>query len=333
MYQRVIRDTGTRELVRVSPNIGSDREAVVNGSRLIVPPQNVAFVSVNGELSEPYPPGRHEIFTGTSPFFVRLRNLMRHGDAAVDVRVFFVSQGKTSFLSMGTGEMLFCDKRFRVTLKAFALCRVTYTIADPKRVLTRLFGAWRDAFDEEEFTQCLEQTIRMPVREVMSRRLSVCEAANLSASLPELTRAARGSVAEAFAEYGLRLLDFGVTALNLPEDQQRLLNDLEREYASGRTKTDLEADNIARIWGGDVERRTRAEMLTGVSNRGQAAPNAASSMAQMMLMAQMMPQITRRMQAAGSSPVPPRRSRRCPHCRAQVPANARFCPSCGESLT
>ena len=96
MYQTIIRDSGGEGLIRVVSVPCGPGRAVVNGSLLIVPPGTVAYAAVNGMLSPPYGPGRHELFTGVDPFFVRLRHLMTRGDAGVTVSVFFLSTDRKS---------------------------------------------------------------------------------------------------------------------------------------------------------------------------------------------------------------------------------------------
>ena len=134
MYQTIIRDSGGEGLIRVVSVPCGPGRAVVNGSLLIVPPGTVAYAAVNGMLSPPYGPGRHELFTGVDPFFVRLRHLMTRGDAGVTVSVFFLSTEKHCFLQLGTGELPLRERRFQITLKVFAACGLAVSIDDPLRV-------------------------------------------------------------------------------------------------------------------------------------------------------------------------------------------------------
>ena len=152
MYQTIIRDSGGEGLIRVVSVPCGPGRAVVNGSLLIVPPGTVAYAAVNGMLSPPYGPGRHELFTGVDPFFVRLRHLMTRGDAGVTVSVFFLSTEKHCFLQLGTGELPLRERRFQITLKAFAACGLAVSIDDPLRVLQRLVGSYSTGFSEEDMT-------------------------------------------------------------------------------------------------------------------------------------------------------------------------------------
>lgn len=122
MYQTIIRDSGGEGLIRVVSVPCGPGRAVVNGSLLIVPPGTVAYAAVNGMLSPPYGPGRHELFAGVDPFFVRLRHLMTRGDAGVTVSVFFLSTEKHCFLQLGTGGA--AAARAALPDHAQGLCRV-----------------------------------------------------------------------------------------------------------------------------------------------------------------------------------------------------------------
>ena len=308
MYQTIIRDSGGEGLIRVVSVPCGPGRAVVNGSLLIVPPGTVAYAAVNGMLSPPYGPGRHELFTGVDPFFVRLRHLMTRGDAGVTVSVFFLSTEKHCFLQLGTGELPLRERRFQITLKAFAACGLAVSIDDPLRVLQRLVGSYSTGFSEEDLEPCLQQLMLAPVR-------------------------------AAFADYGLRLERLQVMAVNIPDGEIQRLYELEQNYAAGKSRTDLELDQIKRVWDGNVDRRTIAEMLRGGGGGSGGAP-----MLQMMAMMQMMPALREQMQsmlqrsgpADGSGtnrtpppPMPPR-TRRCPDCGAALERDAHTCPHCGR---
>lgn len=117
MYQSIIRDPGGTGLIRIQPDVCGQYSAIVNGSILIVPPGTTAFVAINGTLSQPYGPGRYEIFTGVDPFFVRLRNILTRGDAGTTVSVFFVSTERAKFIKLGTGASIKYGEKLRLGFK------------------------------------------------------------------------------------------------------------------------------------------------------------------------------------------------------------------------
>ena len=125
MYQIILRDLGGGSLVRVATE-----RVVVDGSVLMVPADCVAYMVHNGEISPPFGPGNHSIRTGVSPFFVRLHHLMTRGEAPEALTVFCINTVRDHIHHLGTGEIVFQEKRFLTTLRPMAsvsLCSITAT--------------------------------------------------------------------------------------------------------------------------------------------------------------------------------------------------------------
>lgn len=362
MYQSIIRDPGGSDLIRIQPDVCGQHSAVVNGSILIVPPGTTAFVAVNGLLSQPYGPGRYEIFTGVDPFFVRLRNLMTRGDSGTSVSVFFISTEKSSFMKLGTGEFPVREHRFQITMKALASCSLAISIANPLKVLQRLIGSYNSAFSEDDLSPCVEQLVLSPVREALSQELGKLDIAEFNSQLKRVGSLSTATIRAELAEFGIRLERFDIIAVNIPDAELQRLYSLEKTYAEGKTQTDLELDHLQRIWGGNVNNRTISEMLTGLTARGSASPSGGapgpggnsggmtSMMTEMLMLSQILPalrepisEMTRHTDLFGTSPsnaqertstaeagVPlPSRYRRCPSCNGNTPRNTNICPICG----
>ncbi len=362
MYQSIIRDPGGTGLIRIQPDICGRFSAVVNGSILIVPPGTTAFIAINGILSHPYGPGRYEIFTGVDPFFVRLRNIMTHGDTGTTVSVFFVSTERAKFVSLGTGEFPFQEHRFHLTMKALAACNLSFSIADPLKVLKKLVGSYSSAFSDEDIDPCIEQIVLAPIREAISREISKLDVAEYNSRLSNIGNLAVNTIRPGLSEYGIRLERFNLVAVNIPDSEMQRLYSLEQEYASGINRTDLELDNLERIWNGNVKDRTLCEMMTGITSRGQTpsggtacssnghAGGMAPLMMQMMMLTQMHSALREPLadmmrhtdmfgdassdaqestSSADAPPPMPERYRRCPSCNGNVTRGNRICPICG----
>lgn len=360
MYQSVIRDPGGGGLVRIVPNVCGSRTAIVNGSILLVPAGTVAFVEVNGTLSDPYGPGQYQLFTGVDPFFVRLRNIMTHGDSGITVSVFFLSTQKENFFQLGTGEIPFRERRFQLTMNALASCSLTFTIVDPRSLLKKMIGAYVSAFSGEDLEPCLEQLVLAPIREILSWELSVWDIAQFNSGLTAISQKVRRPLAGLLNRYGLRLIRFSVTGIHVPPDEMERLHQLEKSSAEGKVQIDVEEEMLRRIWNGDVGRRTLAEMLTGISSRGgnQVSGNAPrggmNDMVSVLALSQLFPSLQQPLTslvqhtdlfgstqtppnqdtASADSPPPmPGRTKRCPHCNSRIPRNAANCSVCGHPFS
>lgn len=362
MYQSIIRDPGGNGLIRIQPDVCGQHTAIVNGSILVVPPGTTAFVAINGTLSRPYGPGRYEIFTGVDPFFVRLRNILTRGDTGTTVSVFFVSTERAKFVKLGTGEFPFREHRFRLTMKALASCNLSFSISDPRKVLTKLVGSYSSTFSDEDIDPCVEQMVLAPIREAISREISKLDVTEFNSKLSHIGNMAVTTIRSGLSQYGIKLERFGLVAINVPDSEIQRLYSLEQEYAGGKTRTDLELDNLQRVWNGNINNRTLGEMMTGIPSRGQAttgggacnsngsAGGMAPMMMQMMMLSQMLPalrepltEMTRHTDMFGGTssdsqgntssaeapPPMPDRYKRCPSCNGNVMRGNSVCPICG----
>lgn len=362
MYQSVIRDPGGDGLIRIHPDAGGPYSAITNGTILIVPPGTTAFIAVNGILSLPYAPGRYTLFSGVDPLFVRLRHILTRGDPGTTVSVFFLSTERSRFFRLGTGEIPFQEHRFRLTMKALASCSLTLSIADPLKVLKKLVGSYNSAFSEEDLEPCVEQLVLTPVREAISRELAKLQVTDFNSRLSQIGCAAAPAIRAGLAQYGFALNEFSLLAIHIPDSEMGRLHTLEQDYAAGQVRTDLELDNLKRVWNGSLRNRMLSEMMTGLPSRGQApggegprahggeAGGMAGAMMQMMMLSQVLPMLrepltdlthhtdmfggapadTRGSTSSAEAPPPmPGRYRRCPGCNGDVPRGTASCPVCG----
>lgn len=362
MYQSIIRDPGGIGLIRIQPDVCGQYSAIVNGSILIVPPGTTAFVAINGTLSRPYGSGRYEIFTGVDPFFVRLRNILTRGDTGTTVSVFFVSTERAKFVNLGTGEFPFREHRFRLTMKALASCNLSFSVSDPLKILTKLVGSYSSTFSEEDIDPCIEQMVIAPIREAISREISKLDITEFNSRLSHIGSMAATTIRNGLSEYGIKMERFDLVAINIPDTEINRLYSLEQEYAGGKTRTDLELDNLQRVWNGNVNNRTLSEMMTGIPSRGQAPSGGAAAnpggnaggmapmMMQMMMLSQILPALREPLadmtrhtdmfsgatsdaqgstSSADAPPPIPGRYKRCPSCNGNVMRGNRVCPICG----
>ena len=364
MYQTVITRTGNNGFIEVYYVPSSQYSAIVNGSILIVPPGTVAFVAINGILSRPYSPGRYEIFTGVDPFFVRLRNILTRGNPGTTLAIYFVSINKTKFFKLGTGEIPFIEHRFKITMKALASCNLSISISNPQTVISKIVGTYSDLFNEEDISPCIEQTILSPVRDVIAKEISNLSITSFNSHLSDISESAYKLLKTRLKEYGFELEMFDVTSINIPSTEMNRLYAKEDKYADGIILTDIEADNIKRVWG-NIDKRNLVDISTGTRTGGpvstpQFTPpqgggmnGIAPAMIQLMMLSRMMPNfnnaineavhqtsasedansdVQSNQQSSSIHPPIPSRNMHCPYCNETIARKSEVCPICGHKL-
>lgn len=260
MLCEVIRRPNDDEVVSV---VSSQR--IVNGSILIVPADNLAFIVKNGEVSEPYHPGRWTINTGVGPFFVRFRHLMTGGDPGITVQVWFVNVNAVNNSIGGTGVILFEESRFKFTMHAKASYNVRFSIPNPKLFLTRMVGLHRNYFCDESLQPSLDALILPLIKKAVGSSLATQRIQTMQNDLPTIGAQARVLLRELFSNYGMDLAEVSITGINVPQEDVEKLNALELKYANGKIETDLERYNLDTVYGGKLDVRTRTEFLTNTA--------------------------------------------------------------------
>lgn len=255
----VFRDPGGDSIIRVS-----ETTYCTNGSILDVPAGSVAYFVLNGDVSEPYGPGRYELNPGVNPFFIRYRHLMTGGDPGITVNLFYVAVDMEKHLQLGSGEIVFTENRFRQTVRAQAAFDIDFKVSDPQAFLSKVVGMHSNLFHMEDVEPKLQSMLCGPVVEELSRRFAHAELGALNGSLSAISFALLPPAAASFANYGLKLVRLQLRHIHICEEDLHRLQELEQKDAEGRMKTDLEKYNLTEIYRGNVDNRTRAEVLTGM---------------------------------------------------------------------
>lgn len=364
-YQSIVRCPDGNATVKIISST-----SIVNGSILLVPANTVAIVCINGIESEPYYPGRHEIDTGVDPFFVRFRNIMTQGDPGITCQIFFVNIVQELCEQGGTGNMIFEEHRFKISMSAKAAFTMRYVITNPKKFISKLVGMHNNSFESEDIQPAITSMILPAIKEAVISSVSNGTIHNIQNNLTGVGNDAYSRLSGELLNYGISLKAIAITAINIPDSDLRRLNELEERNARGRLNTDLEVDNIERVYG-NVNNRTMAELLTG-SVRGPANPmagrNGVGGMAGAMTalpwqiaMAKMamdqmngsMPNPLNNTSGAGNTstsvtatqtnsnaqgdsrrvpPPIPVRPKLCPNCKKALDASDMFCKYCGGRL-
>ena len=279
-YISVIRDPGGDSLVRVVPELCGRNRGAADESIVIVPPGTKAYFVCNGELLEdPVLPGRYSLYgTGEkSPLFRRLKHLLSNGDPGTSFNVFYISDEKKKLVDLKTGEILIrTNKPAELTMKVYGSIDFALSIADPLLFLKKIVGAWnsRGFSTAEDMEPCFNLLVLPHVRETLASELAHLDIIEFNQHLSRLSKKVAPTIAARLASIGLQLEpdEFAISGFQFPPAEIQRLYALESQRASGLIATDLELDQLNRIYGGNLRSRTLA-YAAGAPTREQANGN------------------------------------------------------------
>ena len=199
------------------------------------PGEEAVFVN-KGEIIGVFTSGRHVLHTSNYFFLSRIRNMLSGGVSTFNCMVYFVRKATTRELLWGTQSPI----QLRDPVQGIATsikARGSYKIRieDSVKLLQSLIGSNVQRFDPEdldryfgnEFQAKIKSTITRGLKQQGEELLGVCS------ELDTFSNAITPLVSEAIQPYGLSLVSFNISAMDIPEDDPNRQM-LEEAYAKSR---------------------------------------------------------------------------------------------------
>ena len=309
------RDETGRTIVQRIPPYGPG--TVKLGAQLTVRESQAAVFFRDGKAYDVFQAGRHTLTTLNLPLLNVIINLPFGGTTPFQAEVYFVNLKTFTDLKWGTpAPVVFRDKELAmVRLRAFG--EFTMHVTDPQLFVNKIVGT-EHAYDQESVESFMRDFIVARFNDTLGEVVDTV--LDLPKQYDELAAAVKGRVRDDFAAYGIELVDLIIAAVTPPEEVMQMIDERGRMEA---------VDDMGRFTRFQTAQAVR-EMAQGVGEGGEGGSMAGAGMGlgAGLGMGAMIPGMLR---DALTAP-PPGATITCPKCNAQAPANAAFCPSCGQAL-
>lgn len=319
-------------------------------STLIVAESEEALFFKDGIIEQVFIGGKYKLDTNNYPFISRLRNAMSGGISTFNCKVYFVNKVHSMEILWGTDSPIQVrDPVQGIATSVMARGAYRVQVQDSKKFLLKMVGNSTPFVHEDElvlyfrnqFSQHIKSAIGKYIKNSNEEILGICS------EQERLAQEISVSIEEAFSEYGIRLVNFSIAALDIPENDPGRIK-LEEAYARRKEQEILgiswaqqESASILR----DVAQNPGAGGVAAAGagmGMGMAAGSVFGTMAQQMFTPmQNSMQQTAQTEAPSAPPVGSRfvQSKqqaagavKCPVCGAENGLGAKFCNNCGNKL-
>ncbi len=322
------------------------KEDMNTGSRLVVGPSQEAVFVRGGQVCDVLGPGSYVLDTGNLPVLSGLVKLPFGKKSPFTAELFFVNKLDILDIKWGTSRPIqLRDPVYNVVAPLRAFGQYGIAVADSRLFLERLANAPR-LYAAGNLAEYLRGIVGSRFAEelsscLMGKKISFLEA---NAHLTEIAEGVAAAVRPLLAEYGVRLVNFCVASINVPEGDpsvRRL-----REVLDRRHEMDALQFNYEKSRSFDVLEEA-ARNLSGGSEAvgtgmGAALGAAMGALARETLQGQTLGQKPGFCSACGAALAPDAAfcvkcgkavDIRCPRCGVAAQPGSRFCGKCGCSLT
>lgn len=309
-------------------------------SQLIVHESQEAVFFKNGQALDTFGPGRHTLDTQNIPLLRKLINLPFGGESPFHCEVYFINKVHSMDIRWGTANHIpIQDPVHGVILPIGANGQFAVQVVDSSKLLTKLVGTI-PAFTHEELLSYFRGILLTNIKDYLAKKMTQEKLSFLEvhAHLKEISEGIAADLQAEFEEYGIRLINFLVNAIIVPESDPsyiQLREALSRKaemgilgytYHEQRTFDILEG--AANNEGGGaafIGAGMGLGMGAGMGGFMNQAMN--SSMANIAPAPATAPQTAEPAAARTAAPG----MTFCPHCGEMVP-EGKFCCSCGQPL-
>lgn len=328
-FQDVIKNRGAAEaLIYREPE-----EDFNNNSTLIVEPGEQAVFVKNGQVAAVFPEGSHILSTDNYPFLTRLKTMITGGISKYNCIILFVR--RTTSREILWGDSLSLVDPLRNILTEFGVNGAyRVTVEDPNKLIASLPVFARDfwSLTGDVLPDYCSRQFLGTIKSELGKMLLQSEEdlRNAATHLTEYSGMLFPGIADILSKFGLKLLSFSISALEMHRDEnrKRLEEALARKAEMG-------------ILGSDWDKIQAVDVLKGYSQNpgpGGMVGGIGAGMAAVPLLNRMMRGFSSGFETAGGTGVPQGRQpvsgggNVCGSCGTAAQIGQKFCSQCGKPL-
>jgi membrane protease subunit (stomatin/prohibitin family) len=261
----VIKNSGSSEvLIWRQP----EEDFNTNSTLIVMPGEEAIFIK-GGIIEQTFDNGTYKLSTENYPFISRLRNAFTGGISTFNAVVYFVRKTHSMEVLWGTNSPIQVrDKLLGIATKLRARGSYKIQVDNPQKFLTKFIGnnaapmspqEILDDYFANEFQSKIKSSITRALNETQTELLGI------EARLEEFAELVGPFLGEAFDVYGLKMINFSISAIDLDDDELRrrfdeIGMDAYQEIRM-RTATAQASKGAMDILGADWGRQQAADIL------------------------------------------------------------------------
>ncbi len=194
-------------------------------TQLIVNEAQEAVLFKGGTALDVFGSGRHTLETANIPLLCNLINLPFGGRSPFTAEVWFINKAASLDIKWGTATPIqIQDPKYGVFIPVRSYGQFGIRIEDSRKFLVSLVGTM-PSFDKQNLLKYFRGLYITKVKDTVSsyvirKQISLLE---INAYLDEISQFMKERIEPTLQEYGIRLLNFYVNDINVPEDDSAVI--------------------------------------------------------------------------------------------------------------
>lgn len=214
-------------------------------TQLIVNESQEAILFKGGQALDLFPSGRHTLQTANIPILNNIVNLPFGGKSPFTAEVWYINKIHSLDIKWGTATPIqLQDPKYKVFVPLRSFGQFGIQIEDSRKFLIKLVGTIT-SFDKDSIVRYFRGLYLTKVKDAISsylvhKQVSVLE---INAYLEELSEQLKEKMVPVLSEYGIKLINFYVNDINVPEDDNAVIK--LKEALAKKAEMDIVGYNYA----------------------------------------------------------------------------------------
>ena len=190
------------------------------GSQIVVNEGQEALFVKGGRALDLFTAGTHTLLSGNIPLLSSLVNLPFGGTTPFTTEVWFINKTAKRDMRWGTPQRIpVIEKTLGYPVNVGACGQWGFRIADSRSFITRIVGAQSDA-DSQKIHRYFIGEINEKFAQILHSILDTgTPFFAVNSRLSEISELVKNAVEEEFASFGIELLNFTVSSINIPPEE------------------------------------------------------------------------------------------------------------------
>ena len=321
----------------------SDIENFNTLSQLIVNESQEALFYKDGQALDLFGPGRYSLTTDNLPFIKKIVGAFFGGQSAFTCQVFFINKVSVLDIMWGTDTAIVVeDPQYHIIVNVRGNGKTGIRVVDSRRFVTTVVGQLHE-FTVENVRRAIKGNMMMHIKETISRAITeqgvgILEITN---RLSELSAAVEQKINTFLWEFGLEAVHFNINGIYADEENLAKLREVKERRLEANELIDIEAKKIRTLSDAKAYMRKNEGFTYQEQRQFDVMQSAAenNSVVGGMIGAGMgfgagvgFADQSRAMAGNMAPQAPTGGTRACPNCQAQISAQSKFCPECGNTV-
>lgn len=296
-------------------------DSLVWGTQVIVNQSQEAVFYKNGKALDVLPPGRHTLKTANIPLLEHIVNLPFDNQSPFAAEIYYVNKAVNMGMKWGTQEPIpILEPSYNLFIPVRAFGQFAIRINDSRKFVTTLVGTVQE-FNQQQVLDYFRGHLMTRIKDYISEKIvkDKISLLQISAYLNEFSAALEQDIKDEFERFGIEIINFYLTSINVPEDDDSVIR--LKEMLAKKAEFDLYGKDYDKVKMFDVAQQAAA-------NEGQGVAGAGVGMGVGMGIGQQMSNLSGDLMNKQVT-----QSSTCISCHHDLPIGAKFCSDCGVAQT